>query len=135
MPVTVFPSDQILIHCLVVGNSWDSSLLSWMNGCGLTMMVWLFSPWYISVVNNLYFDHLYCRTRVQLYSCPLPSESQVLYLSVQPLHFLEVILSRTNVAPCPRSLLRKGRGKNTKKQCFLVTNWLGRPDFSNPTYL
>ena len=34
-------------------------LLTGMNGCGLTMMVWLFSPCYISVVNSFYFDHLY----------------------------------------------------------------------------
>ena len=128
MPVTVFQLDQLLIHCLMVGNSWYArGLLTWMNGCGLTMMVWLFSPSYISVVNNLYFDHLYGCTHLQLYNCPLPGKSVVLYLSVQPLHFLEVTLSRTNVAPCPSSLLRKGRGEKHKKQCFWwQIDWAGQ---------
>ena len=86
------------------------------------MMVWLFSPCYISVVNNLYFDYLYCCTHLQLYNCPLPGESLVLYLSVQPLYFLEVTLSPEEMwhlahVPC----FARAVGKTVKKIIHIPT--------------
>ena len=90
-----------------------------MNGCGLAMLVWLISPCYINVVNHLYFDYLYCCTHIQLYNCPLPSESLILYLSVQPLQFLEVpLMKRCGTLPT----ILASQGPWEKAETNLKTN-------------
>jgi hypothetical protein len=59
-----FLSLQHLQFLEVLNSLFGTGLLSWMNGCGLAMMVWLFSPIDLSVVNNLYPDHLYYSTHL-----------------------------------------------------------------------